>query len=113
MRVERKSTSSSLTMYLVLASKQPGRAWSKKKKKQLLFVEYWRQKKSDLAFISILTSAEATCWAIVSIRLSVISHGEFTLSLKENEQSIIINKKHITISIINPYLFHIWRNCFF
>lgn len=34
-------------------------------------------------FINILTSAEATCWAMVIIRLSFISHGGFTLSLQK------------------------------
>lgn len=37
-------------------------------------------KKGENIFISILTSAEATCLAMVNIRLSVISHAESTLS---------------------------------
>lgn len=38
------------------------------------------------ALFYILTSAEATCLAMMNIRLSVISHGGFTLSLLKRKQ---------------------------
>lgn len=41
------------------------------------------QRKKDIA-ISILTRAEATCLAMVNIRLSVISHGGSTFSWKDS-----------------------------
>lgn len=38
---------------------------------------------SEDVFVGILTSADATCLAMVNIRLSVISHGGSTFSWSE------------------------------
>lgn len=41
------------------------------------------------ALFRTLTSAEATCLAMMNIRLSVISQGGFTLSLKKVIQKVL------------------------